>query len=387
MRVILSVDAIFPPLTGIGRYAWELATRLPAVAEIEELRYFGYGKWINDPATLIYQEAGGTEATGWQKVWPAVRRGLASSPLAVKGYAKLTPHVYRHRLKNYQDWLFHSPNFFLPPFQGRAVTTFHDLSIYRYPEYHPVARVEFMRGEMPKAARRASHIITDSEAIRQEVMDLFSVPGDRITVVPIGVDENFCPRLPCETTAVLEQYGLSYGRYTLCVATIEPRKNISNLLTAYRQLPFGLRLQYPLVLVGDRGWNSEVIHEKILVGEIEGWVKYLGYTPQKHLPYLYAGARGFAMISHYEGFGLPVLEAMASGIPVVTSNISSLPEVARDAGLLVSPLDVDAIAEALYRTLEDDVWRDIAIHRGLEIAEEMTWDACVRRTMDIYRLV
>ena len=185
----------------------------------------------------------------------------------------------------------------------------------------------------------------------------------------------------------LNQYGLQAGTYTLSVGTIEPRKNIERLIDVYASLPSELRKQYPLVLVGGRGWNSEQIHQKIQRYRQEGWLKYLSFVPNQDLAAIYSGARVFACISHYEGFGLPVLEAMASGIPVISSNAASLPEVGGDAVVYVNPNDDEQIREALMRVLGDDaLCQDLSI-RGLKRSQIFSWERCAQKTIEAYRQI
>jgi alpha-1,3-rhamnosyl/mannosyltransferase len=190
-----------------------------------------------------------------------------------------------------------------------------------------------------------------------------------------------------ETNQVLQQYALEHGNYSLCVSTIEPRKKIDALLDAYSCLPHDLRRRYPLVLIGSVGWKCEALHQRIERCCAEGWVNYFGYVPEADLPVLYAGARLFVYPSNYEGFGLPVLEAMASGVPVVTSDCSSLPEVAGGAALLVDPDEVDSLADCVQRGLTDEEWRLSASSHGLNVASRFTWDRCVEETVQVYRLL
>jgi len=387
IKIILGVDAIFHPLTGIGRYAWELARGLQNAEGIADIRYFAMGRWMRQPEALLAQSDAGRSPARTLSVTLALRRRLALSPLAVRAYSLITPLLYWHRLRHSRDYLFHSPNYFLPPFPGPAVATFHDLSSFRYPQFHPPARVVLTRREIPRTLRRAAHLITDSEAIRREVIEFFSWPAERVTAVPLGVDAAFRPRAEAEVLPVLGRYGLAPGNYALCVATIEPRKNIGNLLQAYARLPVTLRNRYPLVLAGDRGWRSEPLHERIEQVARAGWLKYLGYVPQEDLPALFAGARGFLLPSLYEGFGLTVLEAMASGIPVLTSNGSSLAEVAQGAALLVEPEDVPAMTESIRIVLDDEGWRRAAVNRSRDVAARYSWEATVRNTVEIYRKV
>ncbi len=354
MRLILAVDAIFPPLAGIGRYAFELATRLPALAQIGQVRYLGLFGWVPVPRT-----------TGAQAVAPALmassstanlRRRMAAQPWAVSLYDAFS-----------ESW-----------------RTVHDLSIYRFPETHPAARRRLFDLAFERSLKRADAVITVSEAIRQELLATFAVAPDRVTAIHHGVDAAFRPRNAQDVQPVLSRHGLQAGGYTLSVATLEPRKKLDRLIDAYSRLPDALRRHYPLVLAGSAGWLNDRIREAIDRGRAEGWLRYLGYVPQDDLPRLYAGARALALISVYEGFGLPVLEAMASGIPVLTSNLSSLPEVAGGAALLVDPDDVPAVGDQLQRLLTDEPWRAGAIAAGLQRARQFTWESCVQRTVEVY---
>lgn len=383
MNVILAADAIQPPLTGIGRYAFELARRLPEHPLIDQMRFFSYGRW-QESAALIRNETTNSVPHGPAVQRSGLRSRLSGNRLAVRVYQALTPHLYRWRLRHEEGALFHSPNYFLPPFPGRSVATIHDLSHICLPQFHPAVRVELMNRALPDTLRQADFLITDAESVRQEVIRHFDWPVDRIAAVPLGVSSLFHPRLAQDIDPVLQRYGLLTGGYSLCVGTVEPRKNLTRLLCAYELLPVALRQRWPLVLAGARGWQSGDIHDRIDKGVAVGWVKYLEYVPQEDLPFLYAGARLFAYPSLYEGFGLPPLEAMASGVPVVTSDVSSLPEVVGDAALMVNPLDVGALSAALSRGLEDEVWRESAVRLGLGRAARLTWANCIDNTVMIY---
>jgi alpha-1,3-rhamnosyl/mannosyltransferase len=178
--------------------------------------------------------------------------------------------------------------------------------------------------------------------------------------------------------------GLVHGSYILCVSTLEPRKNIGTLLDAYLALPEMLRRRFPLVIAGAPGWHSDALHERLRGAAARG-VRYVQYVPEPNLPALYAGAAVFALASLYEGYGLPVLEAMASGVPVLASNASSLPEVTGPDALLLPPLDIDAWRYGIERALEDHAWRQRCIAGGILRARQATWERCVAGTLDVYQ--
>ena len=377
MKIIFAVNAIKPPLTGIGRYTWELANRIPIMPGVESVRFFAGGRWINDVGALLDQSSAKL----------AMRQRLIRSPVAVAAYRLLSPLLLRQRLRHLSDYLYHSPNFYLPPFSGPTIATIHDLSFFRHPQFHPPERVDFMRREIALTLRRANFLITDSEFIRQEIIEFLGWPEDKVRAVPLGVGDEYRPRGVDETVGVLKKFGLEFGSYALCVATIEPRKNIDTLLSAYEALPQTLRNRYPLALAGGHGWRSEAIHRRIEQGQRQGWLHYLGYVSEADLPTLFSGARGFVYPSLYEGFGLPVLEAMASGLPVLISNRSSLPEVASGAALIVEAEDVQAMTENIRVLLEDDQWRSVAAKRTLEVAAQYSWGMTAQKTAEVYRAV
>lgn len=376
MKVILAVGGIRPPLTGIGRYIWELACRLPLLSECESVRFFRANGWVTSPDALLRPRGPGVDT----------RRALLRSPLVVGAYRILAPATSWWRLRRHGDSVFHGPNYYLPPFPGPAVLTIHDLSVFLYPEFHPPERVAFMRKEIPLALRRATALITDSEFVRQEVIHFFGFPESRVFAVPLGVPEMFRPRLEADVRSPLVRCGLHYGSYSLCVATIEPRKNIPGLLQAYRLLPDQVRRHFPLVLIGGPGWHNEETLNEIERGTREGWLRYLGYVEEENLPSLVAAARVFVYPSFYEGFGLPVLEAMASGVPVVCSDRASLPEVVGGAALAADPDDVAALAAMIERALDDEKWRCEAREASIKRASAFTWNATAKRTLEVYRL-
>lgn len=391
MKLILAVDAISPPLTGIGRYAWELASRLEHHPDVEDIRFFSMGAWVRDLGSRIGARDVPTHSKHLlsglsDRFSPLVRKYLSQQLWAIQAYSATVPNWMAYRLRACPDHLYHSPNFFLPPTDGRTVATIHDLSNFKYPETHPAARRKLFDLEMGRTLRHASHLITPSETTRHEVAEYFSWPEERITAILHGVHAGFRPRAPEELAPLLARHGLEPGGYSLCVSTLEPRKRILELLTAFQALPPGLRRRYPLVLVGSAGWLNESIYAKIEIGQREGWGKYLGFVPEDDLANLYAGAQAFLYPSVYEGYGLPVVEAMASGVPVLTSDKSCLPEVSGGAAWLVDPDNHEELRDGIAKVLSDDPWRETTRLRGLAVSRERTWEHSVQETLRVYAI-
>lgn len=379
MKIILSVQPIRFPMTGIGRYTLELARHLQDITDIEELKFFGDEQFVDalpvpgnsqsKPASLITR----------------IKHRLARNPVLLDIYRKRVHDRRGRALKDSGDCLYHGPNFYLPPFPGRSVVTIHDLSVFTMPEHHPVERVMFIRKEVEFALKQATMLITDAEFTRREVADYFGWPLDKVRSTALAGGAEFFPR-DAETVApVLARYDLKPGGYALYTGTIEPRKNLIRLIDAYSRLPQALRQRFPLILAGYKGWNNGETMARIEKAEREGWARYLGFVPDADLPVLFAGARLFAFPSLYEGFGLPVLEAMASGIPVVTSTSSTLPEVAGDAAATCAPEDVETLTTLLAQGLDDDNWRRNAIEKGFAQSQKFSWRRCAEETAAIYR--
>lgn len=370
MKVVLSVDALAPVLTGIGRYVWELTTRLPYVLGSDNVRYIFQRQWVEDPSRLLHPPRRRTASEKW------LRRLRIKPP---RWFTDL-------RLKQAcRGNVFHGPNYFLPTCADLGVVTVHDLSVLKFPETHPVERIRQFEREFERSIARAAHLITDSEATRLEVMEFLAWPAEKITAVPLGVSGEFSPKSAEALTACMKEYGLTEDGYTLCVSTLEPRKKIENLLYAYGRLPGDLRTRFPMILAGSAGWLSGALQEKLDRCGRLGLIRYLGYVSEADLPALYAGARLFVLPSSYEGFGLPVLEAMASGVPVVTSDRSSLPEITRGAALLADPDDIDALTDLIAKGLCDTIWRSSAKSKGLAVAKGYTWERCVEQTVGVYK--
>lgn len=386
MKLVFAVDAIFPPLTGIGRYALELASRLPFTPGVDEVKYLAQFSWAQPSDFNVERSTPNSFQT--HSNWLAKLRIWAAGKTSAVEVYDILSEVWRARLlESATGAVYHSPNYFLAEHNGPSVATVHDLSILKFPEAHPAARCRYFELAFERSLKRADMLITDSEAIRQELLTDFSLPPHKVRTIHLGVDTSFYPRSALETAAVLRKYGLVHGAYCLSVATLEPRKKLDQLIKAYALLPPDLHKKYPLVLVGSKGWLSTPLHLIIERATRAGWLRFLGYVPQTDLPFVYAGARAYAMTSVYEGFGLPLVESMSSGVPVLATNASSMPEITGDAALLVPNGDTSLLLEGLNRLLTDTCWRNAAIQTGISRARSFSWENCLQKTVEVYNLL
>lgn len=376
--MILNVDAITGPLTGIGNYAMQLACGLPKNPIIEEFKLYSSHRWIKDA----------DHALKANQSLASLRKNIPLKGPALKLYTWQKNLWFKNKSKPFdKDYILHSPNYLLLPFDGPSVTTIHDLSFLRYPETHPKERVELLDKQLPKSIEQAHAIITDSYYIKAEVQQMLGVDEKKIHVVPLGVSKEYFPYDKAVTAPILHKYQLNDMKYLLAVATLEPRKNLNSLIDAYLLLPKNVRQNYKLVIVGARGWLSKNLQQRIDMLVNRGDIISLGYIDSEDLPYIYAGANGFVLPSLYEGFGLPILEAMAAGTPVLTSTSSSLPEVADGAAILTNANDIEDIAQGMMKLIEDNIWREKAVAKGLKRAREYTWEACVNKTVEVYKKI
>jgi len=368
-------------LTGIGRYTYELAKGFATSPLLEKVRFQFLLGWVDDPQTLIDKYHSNDQA----------HAGAPSSKLkqwvhsqARSAFWAVSPTVKGIITAPYKDYIYHSPSFVLPHFAGKCVSTVHDMSAFRVPQFHPQFRVRYQEKIFPHLVKKGNLFITDSEFSKRELLDFFPACEGRVISVALGADPVFQVRSKEVLEPILRTYGLQMGSYTLSVGTIEPRKNIERLIDAYASLPLELRMSCPLVLVGGQGWNSEQIHQKMARYSAEGWLKYLSFVPDQDLAPIYSGAKLFACISHYEGFGLPVLEAMSSGVPVICSNVASLPEVGGDAVLYVDPQRTEQVRDALAQLISDDAQCAHLAQLGLERAKSFSWGRAVEQTIKAY---
>jgi glycosyltransferase involved in cell wall biosynthesis len=266
-----------------------------------------------------------------------------------------------------------------------TVLTIHDLSIKLFPRTHSLRNVLWARSLMPLSIRRSAHVIADSNNTRLDLVRVMGVPGGKVDVIHLGTSPEFCPEPGPDEEKALAYFGIDRP-YVLFVGTLEPRKNINMLIKAFDRVAAS-RPDLHLVLAGRRGWMAQAIFDELERRSLLGRVHITGYVPDEYLPPLYRQAEALVYPSLYEGFGLPPLEAMSSGTPVVVSRNSSLPEVVGDAGLYVDALSVNEIAGAMERILDDAALADSLRQKGLERAGRFTWPRAAAKTLEILRKV
>lgn len=265
----------------------------------------------------------------------------------------------------------------------RLTATIYDMTCWLLPETHRADNVLATKLYAERVLRRADACIAISGSARQDAMEILGLPGDRVTMIYPGVADAFFDP-PRETAAAHRRYRLTKP-YILFAGTIEPRKNVDRLVEAYRNLPLSLRKHCELVFAGFFGWCSDSTRQ--LFREPDSGIRHLGYVPEEDLPALTAGATLAAFPSLYEGFGFPVAQAMAAGVPVLTSNGSSLSEIAADACLLVNPESSEEIGAGLARLLESESLRRELSERGKRRARQFRWDLCAERSMEFFEAV
>jgi glycosyltransferase involved in cell wall biosynthesis len=281
--------------------------------------------------------------------------------------------------------LFHATHYVLPPLVPcRAVVTIHDCIHLMFPQYLPNRLAfKYAHASIALAARRATRIMTVSESSKRDILHFVDVSPDRIDVIYNGYDERFGVPPVEEDVRVRERYQLQ-GSFVLYAGTVKPHKNLERLIEAFHLVRKQGLEDLTLVLIGDEISKYTALRRAVHRYQLHKQVRFLGYMPQETLAVMYRLARVFVFPSLYEGFGLPPLEAMASGTPVVTSNASSLPEVTGDAAILVDPYDPHAIAEGIRQVLTDESLRQALVQKGLQRATQFSWERSVRRIREIY---
>ncbi|WP_202946137.1 glycosyltransferase family 4 protein [Collimonas fungivorans] len=372
LNIALNSKILLAPRTGIGNYVAELAQALQQTPDIG-MQYFNGLRWqdelVSEPMPDYSRWAGMAKRLPGAYVF---RRMLEQRHFN-QGARTLRPDVY------------HEPSLWPLNFNGPTVMTVHDLTHVHFPQTQPKDRLREIERRLPSALARVSRILVDSAFIGQEIKKHFGVPEQKVVVAPLASSAVFQPRVEQQLSVRLNNLGLAYRGFILSVGTLEPRKNLLLTLKAHARLPAPLRERFPLLVVGMPGWQAQELDGALAQAVSVGHVRLAGYLDQADLACVTAAAKIMVFPSLYEGFGLPVLEAMASGTPVIASDCASLPEVAGAAAAYVDPQDEDGLTEQMRRLLEDDkAWMGQRI-AGLERSVQFSWRKCAAITADVYR--
>lgn len=366
MRIGIDARLVFYHQAGIGQYILRLTQALARIDTEDQFILFTSRK---DKIPILDQPN-----FKRQKLWTPSHHRFERLALSIE-------------LSPFSLDVLHSPDF-IPPARVRcpSVITVHDLAFLLYPRFLTRESARYY-GQVDVAARAADHIIAVSESTRRDTVRLLGVPEEKITVIYEAAHPIFTPVTNEETLArVRTRYGLPHD-FLLFVSTVEPRKNLPTLLRAFHRLRTNYKIAVTLAIAGHRGWLIEEVDAVIAELRLGTAVRFLGGIPNEELVYLYNAAKLFVLPSFYEGFGLPPLEAMACGTPVIVSNVSSLPEVVGDAGWLVEPEDVEGLTVAMWRALTDEKLRREMRAKGLKRAHTFSWERAAHETLNVYQKV
>lgn len=377
MKIGIDARLLYNP-TGIGRYTRSL------FFEYTRRHYFSPNQLIlfADRATFIEQQ-------------PLCEKNILKNISLVVSPCQrrilwtnwyLPPLLRQHNIDVYHGVC----NFELPIRKVcRYVVTIHDLVPLFFPELVPKKHLLFFRMFMKRVAHTADLIITDSEHSKRDIVQYLKTPPDKIRVIYLGFDQHY-QRVQDQNriAQVLTRYGVRQP-YLLFVGVIEPKKNLERLVEAYTLLQTASTIpkETQLVIAGGEGWLSERLHRNVQDSGLTQQILFPGFIPDDHLPALYSGAEAFVFPSIYEGFGLPVLEAMSCGVPVVTANVSSLPEIVGKAGIVVDPYQPEAIAQGIARVLSDRQLQEQMREKGYRQAQKFSWQRTAEETYQVYQEV
>jgi glycosyltransferase involved in cell wall biosynthesis len=396
MRVGVDLHPLRPPYTGIPNYELSLLDALVGSTDGLILQGFLHYRWIDVDREFISKcfrdaeknsEMDGSAALPQEKLRsapPLLNRIVQNAPLAHAAVAWLRSRAFSTSVAAQRLDLFHA-FMYRAPSRHPAVPTIpviYDLSHVRYPEMHPRARIRWMRW-VEEACHEAPVVHTISDFTANEIQAVFGIARDHIHVIPPAVAAVF--RESVFDSRILARHNLSAGQYAVTVSTFEPRKNLKTLVLAYEGLSKAERARMPLVIVGAKGWGDSGLIQPLERLRAEGCIRMLGYISDVELATLYKGARVVLYPSLYEGFGIPIVEALASGAFVVASDAAALPEAMNGAGRLVPPLDNDAWRLELRRALEDEEFSAFdARQRRRQNALIRTWDDAAREVRVMY---
>lgn len=393
VKILINISSLKYPLTGIGYYTFNIVREL--LSRDIDLVAVKDGSYLNSAELneFIRGFQNNLSESNHDKITKNLRNFLVKTLRSIPGIYNFKRFILslklRHTLNilSNDGYVYFEPNFIPFDYQGKTITTIHDLSFIAYPEFHPANRVKYLKKSILKSIYNSDYIVVDSNYIMSELISFSPLVAEKSSTLYLGVDHSFKPISKDIGETILETLGLESGKFILSVCTLEPRKNLTRLIEAYKLLPHEIRNQYPLVLSGEGGWKNKVMVESAKPLMEMGQLKFTGYLSDNDIKNLYSSAFIFAYPSLYEGFGLPVIEAMSSGVPVLTSSRGATLEVASDAAFLVDPESIQSIKNGLITLITDQSMRDKMIENGKNRADIFTWAHTVDRLIAIVESV
>ncbi len=388
LSVLIGAESLAQRRSGVGRMTLEIARAARACPDIDHTGLLlAHGLASADLLDQADGPVGGPPALAREPIpWKvAVGRVPGVQLLRRVKHGGLNRHVRRLARELPGPMVYHEPNMIARPVALPTVVTINDLSWHYEPSWHPAERLRWIDRNLPATLRRARRFVAISQFTKDAVVRELGVPAARIDVVPLAPAEEFRPVSAPDAAAALARHDLADRGYVFSISTLEPRKNFDRLLAAHLLLPAALRRRAPLVIAGGKGWGEVLARPEADAAIRDGTVRLLGHVADADLVTLTARAAVFAYVSLYEGFGLPVVEAMAAGTPIVASGTTAVGELASGAALLVDPLDIAAIAAGLRELLEDDALAERLRQAGLARAAGYTWTRTIETLLTTWR--
>jgi alpha-1,3-rhamnosyl/mannosyltransferase len=389
LSVLIGADSLALRRSGVGRMTLEIARAARTSTAVDRIGLMLAGgiepvdviDHLDDPVTAIGPAA--PSPVAWKV---AVGRVPGVQLLRRIKHGGLNRKIGAMARECGGRLVYHEPNMIIRPVSIPTVTTFNDLSWHHEPSWHPAERLRWIDNNLKMTLRRARRIVAISAFTKDAVVRELGVPADRVDVVPLAPAAEFQPVSADDAQAALARYDLQDRSYVFSISTLEPRKNFDRLLAAHLHLPADLRRRAPLVIAGGKGWGEVLTRPEADAAIQDGTVRLLGHVSDADLVALSSRAAVFAYVSLYEGFGLPVVEAMATAAPVLASSTTAVGEVAGDAALLVDPMDTDSITDGMRRLIEDPALADRLRMAGVARAAEYSWDRTIGHLVQSWTL-
>lgn len=367
MHVGIDCRTIVGNMAGLGRYVNGLVDHLLLLNE-------------SGHDYTLYFHRGDPRLSKWQQ---QTKQFVLKAPLT-NWWTHITLPLH---LLHYPVDICHFPNFIAPILVNcKTIITIHDLNFLLFPKNFTLRTYIALASQVRMSANKADAIMVDSESTKADVMRLLRVPEEKLTVVYPGIHSRF-QRITDVTVVNAVKHKYNLEDYILCVGSLAPQKNLNRLIRAFAKYKKQVNNNYKLAVVGGQAWKYSSIFDEIRQLNIEESIVFTGYVPDEDLPLLYSGATAFIYPSLYEGFGFPVLEAMACGVPTITSNVSSLLEVGGNAVLFIDPHNEESITNAIKRLLEDQVLRQSLIQAGAEQVQKFSFQRMAKEALQVYEKV